>query len=431
MSRFILTRSQWLNVTTTGVRALSAIGAQKIIALRYGPAGVLALGQFLLLQGLCYGLLTDGLNRAILVEAGQAPNLARRLAVLAKGGVAAALLLTVTALVAWQALPTVLPNAAAIALPMALAIAAAGWFWWTASTLQFENWPAIVLLLTVLQATALAGGALFPLEYLPGWVPRPAGFFMGELALRLLLMACFQAIISLASGFSYLFILRRAAGKALAMPSNLLNKIGTYGGLSLAILLAGRGADLLVRTYALHLGYVQELGLWQASVRLGEMVMTPFNPLFATVFFAQAAQMQEVPTLRKALRPQLATAAGGVGVIAIIWLLSPYLLPLLNRPDFLASTAYYNRQVPGDMLRLLSLPLSIALLAGGRLKALAWLEALSLGTFLLAAAGFSRWLGPLGLPIAHTVRYAVFFAATVYAARDLLPWAGKRGKVVH
>ena len=134
-----------------------------------------------------------------------------------------------------------------------------------------------------------------------------------------------------------------------------------------------------LRAYAMDLGLYQAMGYYQAAVRLGDIMLVPYTSLFAGLFFAQATQMA-LPQLRQALAQQLRLALLGVATAALLWVVSPWLLPLLNLADFTAAVPYFARQAPGDMIRILTLPLSVALMAAGRLRTLAWLEGLSLLT---------------------------------------------------
>lgn len=408
----LLSRIQAWNLATTAVRALAAVALQKLIAEQYGPPGVLVLGQFVLLQSLCYGLLTDGLNRAILVEAGAAPTPAASRAVLARGGMVALGLLAGVTVLAWALMAYVLPDAAPIAFPLALALGSAGWYWWVAAGLQYQEKPVEVFALAALQGLLVLTAAYLP----PDWMPAfPSQAVTGDLPARLLLLAVAQALLALGVGGIYQFRLR--AGAAERHASGLIPKIWAYGGLSLAVLLAGRGADVLVRAYAMRVGDWAELGLWQAAVRLGDVWMVPLTPLFATVFFAQAVRMGP-RQLGQALQDQLRLAALAALGIAVASVAAPGLLGLFNRADFAQASTYYYAQLPGDLLRLLTLPISIALMASGKLRTLAWLEGLSLVTYLAATALFGSWLGVLGLAVAHSVRYLLFAGATVYAARS-------------
>ena len=141
--------------------------------MRYGPAGVLELGQFLLIQGLCYGLLTDGLNRAMMVQAGQQAGPAQRHAVLVKGGVVGLLWLTLSTAGLLLGLPGLLPRVADLAVPLALAIGAAGWFFWVTAVLVFEGKPLAVFWLTLVQALVLILAGGWPSAGL-GWpAPQP------------------------------------------------------------------------------------------------------------------------------------------------------------------------------------------------------------------------------------------------------------------
>jgi len=408
----LLSRIQAWNLATTAVRALAAVALQKLIAERYGPPGVLVLGQFVLLQSLCYGLLTDGLNRAILVEAGAAPTPAASRAILARGGMVALALLGGMGVLAWVLLAYVLPDAAPIAFPLALALGAAGWYWWVAAGLQYQERPVEVFTLAALQGVLVLMAAYLPTDWMPA---LPGQAVTGDLPARLLVLAVAQALLALGVGSVYQFRLR--VGAAERHPSELVSKIWAYGGLSLAVLLAGRGADVLVRAYAMRVGDWAELGLWQAAVRLGDVWMVPLTPLFATVFFAQAVRMGP-RQLGQALQNQLRLAALAALGIAVASVAAPGLLGLLNRADFAQASAYYYAQLPGDLLRVLTLPISIALMAAGRLRTLAWLEGLSLVSYLAATAVFGDWLGVLGLAVAHSVRYLLFAGATVYAARS-------------
>jgi O-antigen/teichoic acid export membrane protein len=152
---------------------------------------------------------------------------------------------------------------------------------------------------------------------------------------------------------------------------------------------------------------------------LGDLMLAPFTPLFGSLFFAQAAQLT-LPSLRPALRHQLVWACVGVLGIGLTVGLGGWLLPLLNRADFAAALPYYQIQAVGDALRMLSFPISIALLATGQWRKVAGLEALSLLVYLVATYVAIKALGTEGLAWAHSIRYLVFALATAWSARSLL-----------
>jgi|GEM_PF-4342209 len=410
MAGIRLTKPQFFTLGVAATRALGAVAVQKLLAMGAGPAGVLQLGQMLLLQGLCYGLLTDGINRATMVEAGRANTPAQRARILTHGAKAGAVLLVAAAGILWIFIPVVWPALVSHRILAAVALAGGGLYWWAGPVLQFERKPFLYWLATAAMALATVLGALAPLSWLPG---------ADAIANRLMLVAISQGIVGLAIATTYYTQLRAQAKESQAISTwALLLRLSAFGGFALAVLVAGRGADVLVRTMAMqHLGH-HELGMWQASVRLGDLVLAPFIPLFGSLFFAQAAQI-EAEKLSAALRQQLGVALLGVAGIGVTLVAGPWLLVLLNRADFVAAMPYYAWQAPGDALRMMVLPISIAMMAKGRLGSLAWLEAMSLGVYLLAAYVLVKAVGTAGLAMAHTVRYVFFSGATALLARDL------------
>jgi len=417
MGLAFFTRDQWWTLGIAATRIVAFIGLQKVVALEHGPNGIFFLGQFMLLQWLCYGLVTDGLNRAMMVQAGRENDAAHRSSLLAHGAKAVAVLMLVMAVLVCWGMPLFLPMATTHTFPMALALAAGGLFWWAAPTLQFERRPISLWLATALQGAMIVAAALVPSAYF-GWFGLPMG--TDELYSRLFLIAIGQALASIGVAIPY-FIQLRTRGKSMPVVStwNLLSHFASYGGLSLAILLAGPGADLWVRSWAMGFMDIDSLGIWQASVRLGDLAFAPFIPLFGSLFFAEATKLTR-PQLAHALRGQMRLAMLGVAGIGLTVFVGPWLLPILNRADFAAGIAYYRWQAPGDVVRMLTFPISIAMLAIGRLRALAWLEAISLLTYIVGAYVLGHWLGALGLALAHTLRYCVFALVTLWVARDLL-----------
>jgi O-antigen/teichoic acid export membrane protein len=416
MSKSWLSKPQAYTLGIAGTRAVAAIAIQKAVAMGFGPTGVLLLGQMLLVQGLCYGLLTDGINRAAMVEAGRAPTQAARASILVHGAQAGGLLMGVVVAVLWGTLPLVLPDLAAHGLPLAVALGAGGLYWWAGPILQFEKKPFAYWSITFVVGAGAVLAATLPASWLPNW----GGPEQDSLTQRLFFIAAVQGVASAAVAVPYYLRLRADAQGAPALSLwGLLRRMGAYGGFSLAVLLAGRGADVVVRAMAMTHLDMDALGMWQASVRLGDLLLAPFVPLFGSLFFAQAAQMS-ASALPAALHHQLRAAALGLVAIAATVVVGPWLLGLLNRADFAAGIPYYRWQAPGDMLRLIAFPISIALMAQGRLRQLAWLEGFSLASYLLLAYGGAAAFGTLGLAMAHTVRYALFAGATVWVAKDVL-----------
>jgi len=417
------TLAQRWTLAITATRALAAIALQKLIAMGYGPAGVLLLGQLLLVQGLCYGLLTDGVNRAAMVAAGQATGPADRAAFLAHGARTGALLLFSAGCIVWLLVPSVLPELVAVRLPVAAAIAAGGLYWWAGPILQFEKKPVAYWSSTAWVSGLVVVAALVPISWLQ-YLPFSAE--IGELSIRLYAVALAQALggITVALPF-YARLLNESKLASKGLHVDFLRQLGAFGAFSLAVLIAGRGADIAIRSLAMQALNMDALGMWQASVRLGDILQAPFIPLFMSLFFAQAAQMGK-EARQHALFHQLRIAGYGVLAIAFTVVVGPWLLATLNRPDFALGIDYYRWQAPGDAIRLLTLPISVVLLVTGRIRSLAWLEALSLFSYLLFAYIGVEVFGTLGLAIAHTLRYVVFGGATAWVAREVL-WPKRYG----
>lgn len=186
-------------------------------------------------------------------------------------------------------------------------------------------------------------------------------------------------------------------------------------------------AQMLMRSHLADQGGWEQVGYWQATLRLSDAYLLFINMVLAGYYMPKLselgpgrAQLDYVIGAMKRLLPMVAAC------IAVIWLLRPWLITLLFSDKFLPASELLTYQLLGDLFKI------GAYIIGYVVVANAWTRWSVIGDVTQALLFFGlAWLlsqrhQALGASMGYAICYAVYFAVLggiLYWARRRLPAA--------
>lgn len=403
-------------VGATGVRAVSSLAIQKLMALWFGPLGITLLNHLQNLTALLVSVPNDGINRGLSALLPSATGPDRELIKLVGWFWHSLMLILAIILVVSFPEYTIKPFAREMSQGQWL-----GWFIPSiAGYFAFSLWCGFRLAegevatysyvqgLTAVVTLAIAG-----LGLLTGKVDQMLAYIvvgqgMGGLVAWLHQLSRKPQTISLSAVFSAQF-------------SSKVKAVGAFGLMALGITLFGRLTDFGVRQFGMIRFDELEIGYWQSVARLSDAYFLPLNTFLTAVVFPHLSAEQGVGLktskgLFRALGMALPLSWAG---LLLLWLLRSDVLVMLNDIEFTNASSLCSWQFMGDALRVPAYIFSTFILSRNKPMVFLGLEASSTVVYLA-----SLWLllpvyETTGFVMAHLIRYCFYLPATLYVASRL------------
>lgn len=196
-------------------------------------------------------------------------------------------------------------------------------------------------------------------------------------------------------------------------PLQLLLRFGTA---ALVTGFIGNGVGLLVRRRIIeHLG-LDTSGLYQVAFSLTQQYLGLVLTAMAAYSFPSYRALQaDLPRLREEVNHTLRGALLViVPIIAVLLALRTVMIRVLFSADYLAAEQMLRVQLIGDFFKVIAWALGLTILATGRVRLHVILEIALGSTWLIGVESLTRWLGPIGPPLAFTANQilmcVVYFA---------------------
>ena len=396
-----------LNAIAVGVRMVTALALNKLLAIFVGPSGYAVIGQFQNAMSVAItlgsGATAQGVTR---YTAEHHDEEARQHRVWRTAGtvtligsaIAALIVVPLSGVLARQLLHD--GNYAGVFVALAIGLAPLGL---NALLLAILNGRKD----TRLYVTANVAGSLIGLIFtaaLAVWY----GLVGAMIALALNQSIAFAAtalLVRRKPWFSWSHIVGR-------IDPVILRQLGRYALMAVTSALAGPLAQTAIRQDLVARLGLSSAGQWDAINRISAMSLLFFTSTMAVYYLPRIAEIRDNLELRREVRSLLRVIAPVVGALLLtIFLLRGFVVRLLFDARFLPMTQLFGWQMAGDMLKIVSWVYAYVMVGRGLTVA-----------FIATEVGFSclsvvfvmiltRALGLVGVSVAYALNYSLYLVA--------------------
>ncbi|PSR53373.1 hypothetical protein AHMF7605_07450 [Adhaeribacter arboris] len=188
------------------------------------------------------------------------------------------------------------------------------------------------------------------------------------------------------------------------------------------VMLFSKGLEYYIRDYSIQHFTIQQTGLWQGVVRISDSYTAVYTAVLAFAFYPKvAALLQQEPELKLFVRQALKLLAPVVAAgLCLVYFTRDYLFTWLLSAQFKAAEAFLPFQLTGDFCKLISWLLANILVAQAKFKITLLFEAISAFFYLGFFYFFTHLYGIQGNPMAHCAHYLIFLLLNLVYFRKLL-----------
>jgi PST family polysaccharide transporter len=209
---------------------------------------------------------------------------------------------------------------------------------------------------------------------------------------------------------------------------NIMEDWGAYKQLGHFIVMAGsmlvfgKIVDFIVRQYAIdHYGLIQT-GLWQSVVKISDLYTAAFISIIGMVYYPRISELlNKHDQLKKYVRSVIliSTPVIIVGLVAVYFFKEEFLV-LLFDSEFKQASYLLDYQLIGDWFKLISYFLAYIIFAQARTLLYIVSQGLSAFVYIVLMYFCSKYWGLEGLPIAHAIRYVLYLLFVVLLYRKTI-----------
>lgn len=400
----------------TAARLLAGLVIVKLVAWAAGPDGVGKLGQFMSLMSLLAVLAGGGISAAIVKYVAEYRDDPERLARLLRAALGyalcAALLMGAAALLFSRQLALwLLDDARYESLLRVLAFAQVG--------IALSNYLLAVIngFMDVrrLVFIQVVGSALSIL--LAAWLSWQQGLYGALLALVL------GQLLWLAIGLPAWWRSPdfRPGMLRAGFDRDMIVRLATFSLMTLSSALCAPLVNIAVRDHlAAQFGWSQ-VGYWQAVTRVSDAYLLFLTTAINVYYLPKLAAVREREELKRELAQawrQLLPAAATLALL--VYVAREWVTRALFTADFAAANALYGPQLIGDVIKIGSFVLSYLMLAKAMTGLFVLSEFVFAGTYLALVFVFTRWYGLPGAVYAFAVNYLLYLVFNLLVARRYL-----------
>lgn len=400
----------------TAARLLAGLVIVKLVAWAAGPDGVGKLGQFMSLMSLLAVLAGGGISAAIVKYVAEYRDDPERLARLLRAALGyalcAALLMGAAALLFSRQLALwLLDDARYESLLRVLAFAQVG--------IALSNYLLAVIngFMDVrrLVFIQVVGSALSIL--LAAWLSWQQGLYGALLALVL------GQLLWLAIGLPAWWRSPdfRPGMLRAGFDRDMIVRLATFSLMTLSSALCAPLVNIAVRDHlAAQFGW-EQVGYWQAVTRVSDAYLLFLTTAINVYYLPKLAAVREREELKRELAQawrQLLPAAATLALL--VYVAREWVTRALFTADFAAANALYGPQLIGDVIKIGSFVLSYLMLAKAMTGLFVLSEFVFAGTYLALVFVFTRWYGLPGAVYAFAANYLLYLIFNLLVARRYL-----------
>ena len=275
----------------------------------------------------------------------------------------------------------------------------------------FLIWKKIKIQAYIVSAMSFGGllGVLFSYSFDFGFQQTLLTFLIGQIFL----------------GLMVILLVRKKAHHVLRFPGwqyasikNLLTFTLTF---SLATFITQIGNYGLTH-WALETMGSSKVGLWMAMNRISDVFNIPILAVANTILLPLlSGYATNNEALRNILRPIFGKSLLGLAPgMVLLFLIYPYLMPVLFSSKFVTQSNFTFWQLIGDFFKSSSYVVSILILAQGHTRFYFWLESSSVFLTLTLSIGLYSLYGFEGMFIAHSIRFVIYWMIIVWKYHKIL-----------
>ncbi|MBT2118311.1 O-antigen translocase [Dyella sp. LX-66] len=400
----------------TAARLLAGLVVVKLVAWAAGPDGVGKLGQFMSLMSLLAVLAGGGISAAIVKYVAEYRDDPERLARLLRAALGyalcAAILMGLAALLFSRQLALwLLDDARYEGLLRVLAFAQVG--------IAVSNYLLAVIngFMDVrrLVFIQVVGSALSIL--LAAWLSWQQGLYGALLALVL------GQLLWLAIGLPAWWRSPdfRPGMLRAGYDRDMIVRLATFSLMTLSSALCAPLVNIAVRDHlAAQFGW-EQVGYWQAVTRVSDAYLLFLTTAINVYYLPRLAAVREREELKRELGQawrQLLPAAATLALL--VYVAREWVTRALFTADFAAANALYGPQLIGDVIKIASFVLSYLMLAKAMTGLFVLSEFVFATSYLALVFVFTRWYGLPGAVYAFAVNYLFYLAFNLLVARRYL-----------
>lgn len=405
-----LIKTSLLNGIAVGIKMLTLLGLNKILAIYVGPSGYAALGQFQNAVQMIMALASGAINTGVVkYTAEYHEDEAKQHAV-------------------WRTAGTIsLIGSAVVAIGLIVFNESlAGWFLkdetlgsvfiWLAATLVFFVFNT--LLLAILNGkkeirryvVANISGSLFALAVTTAMATQ-LGLYGALVALAIYQSLTFFVTLTLTYKASW-FRFRYLVG---GIDKTSARNLAKFTAMALTSAVCVPVSHILIRN---HLGETlgwEAAGYWEAMWRLSAAYLMLVTSTLGVYYLPRLSELKsgsdiisEMIQGYKIILP-VAAACG-----LIIYFLREFIVRTLFTSEFYEMEVLFGWQMVGDTLKIGSWIVSYLMLAKGMVRLFIFSEILFAVSFYFMTLCFSDWLGLKGVAVAHSLNYLMYWLFAVF-----------------
>ncbi|WP_426688574.1 O-antigen translocase [Rhodanobacter ginsengiterrae] len=411
-----IVRTGFYTAIATAARLLAGLVAIKLVAWFAGPEGVGKLGQFMSLMSLLAVLAGGGISAAIVKYVAEyrddPPRLARLLsAALCYAFCASCLMGGVALLFSGQIAAWLLGDPQYAGLIRVLAVAQLGIALLNYILAVVNGFMDVRRLAFIQVSGSVIGIAMMV------WLARWLHLYGALLAL--VLGQLLWLVVGLPSWWRSSYFRRRML--RLHYDRDMTWRLARFSVMTLSSALLPPLVNLAVRDHlALQFGW-EQVGYWQAVSKVSDAYL---------LFLTTAINVYYLPKLasthgREALMAELRTACryvlpAVVVLAATVYVLRDWVTRLLFTPDFATANALYGPQLVGDVIKIASFILSYLMLAKAMTKLFVIAECVFAASYLVLVWVCAARFGLVGAMYAFAVNYLLYLVFNLLVARRYL-----------
>ena len=400
----------------TAARLLAGLVVVKLVAWAVGPDGVGKLGQFMSLMSLLAVLAGGGISAAIVKYVAEYRDDPERLARLLRAALGYALC------------AALLMGAAALLFSRQLAL-------WLLDDVRYEG------LLRVL-AFAQVGIAVsnYLLAVINGFMDVRRLVFIQVVGSALsILLAAWLSWQQGLYGALLALVLGQLLWLAIGLPAwwrspdfrpgmlragfdrDMIVRLATFSLMTLSSALCAPLVNIAVRDHlAAQFGW-EQVGYWQAVTRVSDAYLLFLTTAINVYYLPKLAAVSEREALKRELGQAWRQLLPAAAVLALlVYVGREWVTRALFSADFAAANALYGPQLIGDVIKIGSFVLSYLMLAKAMTGLFVLSEFVFAGSYLALVFVFTRWYGLPGAVYAFAVNYLFYLVFNLLVARRYL-----------
>jgi PST family polysaccharide transporter len=398
-----LLKTSFFSGLSTLVKILTGILSLKIIAMHTGPEGVAILGQFMALANI--------------------------FATIAGGGIALGVIKYVAEYANTQELQNFLPTATFYTLFFSLTTMLLGLIFsqklseWILGSTEFAylmRWMAIAQLfiaMHLLLCSILNGFGQIRLLITVTIISSVLSFIIvcGVALLYPLKSILFAFVVAQASaiGISLLFVYGKDWFRFLfsfKIEKRYLHNLLRYSFMSSVSTLTVPLAQIIVRNDLNTLFGWENVGYWQAVIRLSDAYLLFVTAALTTYYLPRLSELQTPTALKHEITSTFRTLMPIIGLLFLcIYLSRGIIINLLYSKTFTPATELFSYQLLGDFFRVASWLFTYLLLAKAWTKTYVITEIILSAVFVGLSYSFSRSYGLIGVTYAFALTYFIYW----------------------